>query len=489
MYHAIVLAMDNYYYSGSNFYDEGDADISSTFTDVSELPCPHPDRVRYMARRYGQWWTLTAVAPTCVNRLEAQQQLRLEYVRLITLHHPHVTRVVAMVDVPWLDDECIVEEHVDGQSLRLYMQNNPNEKTRHDVLVQVIDALRYCHSKGIAHGHLSPDSVTVTHQSVQTRLVDFDYSSDIKADIQSIADIIDVLQLPWFKRVANDCRNGAISSADALQQAIERQSRHRKRWFIPVVIGVIITALAGSFWAGHRAAIVESSLPTDSLRLPGFYFSDTVKLSYEELQHFYSTLTGANIYYIGWGGAERNEISENEAVDLGLSVLWAPFNMGCTDADVNHVGAYYLWCDTTNRGAFLPLDEYWPSSKPMADIKGTADDPARCQWGGDWRTPSHDEFIELHDKCVWSLIKSRGVPLGYKVKGVNGNSIYLPLAGYRLRYREHQIGAVGRYWTSTPVDGLDRQAYAMYLDTALISFQDTVSLEYSLSIRPVLDRK
>ena len=482
--------MDEYYYSGSNFYEEGDTDISSMFTDVSELPCSHLDRVRYLARRYGQWWTLTAVAPTCANRSKAQNQLRLEYARLLTLHHPHVTRVVAMVDAPWLDDECVVEEHVDGQSLRSFMENNPNEESRYEVLTQVVDALRYCHSKGIAHGRLSADSVIVTHQSVQTRLVDFDYSSDMKADIHSVADIIDVLELRGLKRVANNCRNGAISSADALQQAIKLQSRHRVKWLIPVVIGVIVAALAGSFWAGHRAAIVESSLPADSLRLPGLYFSDTVKLSYDEgLEHFYSTLTGANIYYYGWEGADKKEIAESEAVDLGLSVLWAPFNMGCSDADVNHVGAFYLWCDTTNAGPFHPLDEYWPSGKPMTDIAGTHGDPARRQWGGGWRMPSHEEFIELHNKCVWSLVKSRGVPLGYKVKGVNGKSIYLPLAGYRLRYREHQIGAVGRYWTSTPVDGLDRHANAMYLDTALINFQDTVSLEYSLSIRPVLDRK
>lgn len=170
-------------------------------------------------------------------------------------------------------------------------------------------------------------------------------------------------------------------------------------------------------------------------------------------------------------------------------MLWAPFNVGCTDADVNHVGAYHLWCDTTKTGPFHQLDEYWPQNQPMTDIAGTRHDPARQQWGGGWRMPSHDEFIELRDKCVWSLVRYRGVPLGYKVKGVNGASIYLPLAGYRLKYREHQIGSVGHYWSSTPVDGLDRQAYAMSLDTTLLNPNDTVSLEYSLSIRPVLDRK
>ena len=482
--------METYYYSGSGFYDEDDANISSMFTDVSELPCTHPDRVQYMARRYGQWWTLTAIAPTCADHIKAQEQLRFEYARMLTLHHPHITRVVAMVDAPWLNDECVVEEHIDGHSLKLFMQSNPSVKTRYEVLSQIVDALHYCHCKGIAHGNLSADSVIVTHQSAQAKLVNFDCCDDYQADLLSIATLIDILQLPKLRRIAADCRKGSIHTSDALQKAIEQKTRIEKQWIIPVVVIVVAMALLISFWTGYRARFVESPLPTDTLRLTGLYFSDTVHLSQDAgLQHFYSTLTGANIYYNDWRGAQRNEIAESEAVDLGLSVLWAPFNVGCTDTDVNHVGAYYLWCDTTNAGAFHQLDEYWPQTQPMTDIAGTRHDPARQQWGGSWRVPSHDELIELRDKCVWTLVRYRGFPLGYKVKGVNGASIYLPLAGYRLKFREHQIGAVGHYWSSTPVDGLDRQAYAMCLDTTLINPHDTVSLEYSLSIRPVLDRK
>lgn len=62
------LSSENYY-SGSDFFDEADVQTSSTFTDVSELPCSHPDRVRYMARRYGQWWTLT----TPTRRMTSQR--------------------------------------------------------------------------------------------------------------------------------------------------------------------------------------------------------------------------------------------------------------------------------------------------------------------------------------------------------------------------------------------------------------------------------
>ena len=84
-------------------------------------------------------------------------------------------------------------------------------------------------------------------------------------------------------------------------------------------------------------------------------------------------------------------------------------------------------------------------------------------------------------------MRHRSIPLGYKVRGPKGTSIFMPLAGYRLRYREHEIGAVGRYWSSTPVTNRDREVYALKLDTTVINFADTVSIEYSLSIRPVRD--
>ncbi len=483
------FSMDEYYYSGSDFYNEDDVQAISSFSDVSEMSCLHPDRVRYKARRYGQWWTLTGISPTCASPSEAQELLRLEYTRLITLRHPHVTRVVAMVEVPWLHGECVVEEFIDGQPLQAFMQGQPNEEQRLNVLSQTVDALRYCHSKHIAHGNLSASAVMITHQDSQARLVDFSYSENLATDTHAMADIIDTLQLPKFNRVAYKCRDGSIDTAEALQRAIEQPLQRSRMWLMPVVCAIIALVIALAFWAGHRASLSTSSLATDSLPLPGIYFSDTVNLSERiGLLQFYSTLTGANIYFLDWSGTIPTNIPDSEAIDLGLSVLWAPFNVGCDHADVNHVGFYCTWCDTTGMGAFKPLDSYWPPAHVMLDISGTRHDPVRHYWGGKWRMPTYDEIVELHDRCVWTLVRHRGIPMGYKVRGPKGTSIFMPLAGYRLRYREHEIGVVGRYWSSTPVTNCDREVYALKLDTTVINFADTVSIEYSLSIRPVLDR-
>jgi len=62
------------------------------------------------------------------------------------------------------------------------------------------------------------------------------------------------------------------------------------------------------------------------------------------------------------------------------------------------------------------------------------------------------------------------------------------MAGYQLRFRGYEKGIVGYYWSATPVEHSDRKAYAIRLDTTSINKNDTLPFNYSLSIRPVLDK-
>ena len=100
--------------------------------------------------------------------------------------------------------------------------------------------------------------------------------------------------------------------------------------------------------------------------------------------------------------------------------------------------------------------------------------------------PTHEELKELHENCVWSLVNKTGLPLGYTVSAPNGNSIFLPLSGYRHKYEDAKIGIEGHYWSSTPVDGRSRLIYVTSLDTAHINYTDSVEIGPAFSIRPVL---
>ena len=57
------------------------------------------------------------------------------------------------------------------------------------------------------------------------------------------------------------------------------------------------------------------------------------------------------------------------------------------------------------------------------------DDAASVNWGGAWCMPTRAEQDELRNKCSWTWTSQNGVN-GYKVKGPNGNTIFLPAAGY-----------------------------------------------------------
>ena len=63
--------------------------------------------------------------------------------------------------------------------------------------------------------------------------------------------------------------------------------------------------------------------------------------------------------------------------------------------------------------------------------------------------PTDVEWMELRTKCNWTRIELDGI-IGYKVTSkVNGNSIFLPAAGYRRKAYYNGVGSYGSYWSSS----------------------------------------
>ena len=134
-----------------------------------------------------------------------------------------------------------------------------------------------------------------------------------------------------------------------------------------------------------------------------------------------------------------------DAVDFGLSVKWASYNVGATTPE--EYGGYYGWADATGTKTSTNLDDY-PSANPPSEISGTEYDIARAKWGGNWRMPTSTEYKELLDSCTWTWTTQNGVK-GYKVVGKNGNSIFLPAAGGRGGTEVLNVGSDGFYWSGT----------------------------------------
>ena len=145
-------------------------------------------------------------------------------------------------------------------------------------------------------------------------------------------------------------------------------------------------------------------------------------------------------------------------VDLGLSVKWATKNVGASSP--SDYGYHFAWGETRKKDnytlstCFDCLDDKgdnWGTYKigGKTSISPTSGhDTARENWGGSWRMPTDSEFEELCKKCDWTWTSQDGHN-GYKVTGPNGNSIFLPAAGWRVGTDTYYVGEGGYYWSST----------------------------------------
>lgn len=147
----------------------------------------------------------------------------------------------------------------------------------------------------------------------------------------------------------------------------------------------------------------------------------------------------------------------SHAVDLGLSIAWADYNIGATQPE--DYGNYYAW------GEYAPKKEYYEYSYFRApdrpdEIIGTKFDAATANWGSDWRMPTKEELEELGDKCSWQWCNSNGVN-GFRVTGPSGNSIFLPAGSHcgSAGLDPDLLGYHGYYWSGTPTDAEYYDAY------------------------------
>ena len=190
-------------------------------------------------------------------------------------------------------------------------------------------------------------------------------------------------------------------------------------------------------------------------------------------------------------------------VDLGLSVKWACCNVGATKPE--EYGGYYAWGETEEKSNYdwdtykysyiekarLCVSKYCLNENyGSVDNKTTldaSDDVASVKWGGSWRMPTYEEIQELNNICSWQWTTLNGVN-GACVTGPNGNSIFLPAAGFRYGYNLLSDGSRGCYWSASLVE--DNYCYKAYFLHDNLDFQ-TLSDKYdrngALSVRPVCE--
>ncbi len=185
-------------------------------------------------------------------------------------------------------------------------------------------------------------------------------------------------------------------------------------------------------------------------------------------------------------GMKGDRHAGHDYVDMGLSVKWATCNVGA--GRPGDYGNYYAWGETTTKSSYTyDNSKTYDNSAYTYDIGGNAShDVARKNWGGEWRLPTKEEFKELLDNCTWKWTTQNGNN-GYKVTSKkNGNSIFLPAAGYRYGTSLNFAGSGGDYWSSTPYDSNTNYAFNLYFSSGIHYVSNTGRI-YGQSVRPVVE--
>ncbi len=182
-----------------------------------------------------------------------------------------------------------------------------------------------------------------------------------------------------------------------------------------------------------------------------------------------------------------------KAIDLGLpsGTLWANMNVGANTPE--GYGSYFAWGETSPKSRYLWNNYKWCKGNydeltkycPEGDY-GTIDtrkrltledDAAYVNWGGTWHMPTVEQFKELRTKCDWIWTTQNNIE-GCRVEGINGNSIFLPAAGFCGTYLDYldgdyvevykdkyRLGLVGFYWTNTVCTDLSYCAELVYFSS------------------------
>lgn len=252
----------------------------------------------------------------------------------------------------------------------------------------------------------------------------------------------------------------------------------------------------------------------------GDYWSGTVYDSYSAYSlSFYSSNRYMDNLSRGYGRSVRAVLVEDapsafagvEMVDLGLpsGIKWANMNVGANAPE--EYGDYFAWGETepkseysyttykySTNGDLTGISKYscpdgatngiwYESGTFIGDDISTLeseDDAASVIWGARWRMPTIDEWTELAQQCTWIWTTQNGIN-GYRITADNGNSIFLPAAGWRSNAELDSVGSLGHYWASSRHENGTPYAWYVDFDMGSVNWLNNGRRMFGHSVRPV----
>ncbi len=202
--------------------------------------------------------------------------------------------------------------------------------------------------------------------------------------------------------------------------------------------------------------------------------------------------------------AQWDTLSDHAYVDLGLpsGTLWATCNVGAyspeeygdyfawgeTSVKSNYSWNTYSWCNGSNSTLTKYCNDASYGYNGYTDnltVVQTSDDAATANWGTNWRMPTLAELNELISNCVVRWTIQNGVSGGL-FTGTNGNTIFIPAAGYLDGSNLVNSGSYGYLWSSLLYTSSSDHAYRIAFSSGSGNTANTYEGRYyGFSVRPV----
>ena len=233
-----------------------------------------------------------------------------------------------------------------------------------------------------------------------------------------------------------------------------------------------------------------------------------VKLYVHQNDGSYTEFIAATVDSITFSEQIPGTITNNgyQWVDMGLpsGLLWATCNIGAKTS--TEFGDYYAWGETETKESYTNKTYKWyDDSDEIVEIKYSdlfkadasgnirtllelEDDAANVKLGGNWRMPTREEFEELlHPANTDLCLVNKNDVKGYLVVSKkNGNTLFLPAAGFKLADEVTGVEDEYYYWTSEHAEeglGVANVVGNFYGSLDVIPF---FNRPIGCSIRPVL---
>ncbi len=280
--------------SSSNILEAEFSTPDRGFTEYNEIPCNGFNRL-FKVKRYGRWFVLKGLKAEYVNQAFYLELLRKEFDLTIQLDHPNIVRVFTRENDP-VAGPSLLMEYIDGCTLSEFLKTKPSPAIRRKILFELLDAMRYFHSKQIIHRDLKPSNILITHNGNNVKIIDFGLSDaddyavlkqpagtvkyaapeqmqrgmkiDARADIYAFGKLLQLLFPTQYKAIARKCQSTNPDSRYQTENDIATQLKRTRilKWTVAAIFSVLFLVVIPLAWLFTQYSLVSvDSLVTEDV--------------------------------------------------------------------------------------------------------------------------------------------------------------------------------------------------------------------------------